>query len=875
MSAKDKSRRGKPPARKPPASGPGGKPYTAPRPIRFETGIAVLALIAAIIILYPGHVFQDKIFFSGDNQAAASFAAVGAKALDEEHVYPVWNPYLFAGMPSFGSLSYTPFVYPPSAVLKLLVRYLFFPKYIWLLFHTFLLGFGTWLLLRDRGVWFMPALSAGVLMMWMPNLVAAGAYGHGSQACAVGYMPFALLFWDRLWRGKGVVVNGAALIIVLGFSMLRGHLQISYYTYALIGLHLLFFGTARIVDGVKGRVPKHSSLPARLFGRITSDGSGYSAGGAVVEFVWAAAILGAVVGLSFLISAVLYIPAHDYAQYSIRGASESGGLDYAYATSWSLHPAEILTFFLPHSFGFGKDLYIGFMPFTDYPNYVGFVVLTGAIAALAMARSRFVWFLFFVAAVSTVVAFGSFLPVLYGPLFKLMPFFNKFRVPVMVLIVQQFALVLMFGIGLAALLRANHEQGKRNAVAGLAVAFLLFMIVILSQNFWPGGFAEVISGRVRGARNPQEQMLVARVVGNFLFKDIVRFSIMLAAMFVGLFLYYTRRIPQTVFCAALLVLAMTDFYLVDRHILHPEKFRKYEQLRVIHDREVSERYKQSDDMIDFLLRDPEPFRVFPMDSSQRPFGAMFSSNRFMVFGISSVGGYHPAKLSVYEEFFDAFRRGLVGGNFQVLDMLNVRYWVTGAELPSHPRLKPVWSGVDYQEQPKYIYENVGAFPRAWLVHEYRIAAGKEALDLIASGSVDLSREVILESAPHSYPDGKTATPSDPATATIERLGFNEIRVRTSSNSPAILVLSEVYYPDWKVEVDGTPAELLRADHILRGVALEGGEHEVVFRYDTAIITRSAYASSITLGVVILILIAGLAFSSRGRRGGSTRHSSDV
>jgi hypothetical protein len=183
--------------------------------------------------------------------------------------------------------------------------------------------------------------------------------------------------------------------------------------------------------------------------------------------------------------------------------------------------------------------------------------------------------------------------------------------------------------------------------------------------------------------------------------------------------------------------------------------------------------------------------------------------------------------------------------------------------------------VDYQGQPKYIYENAGAFPRAWLVHEYRIAAGKEALDLIASGSVDLSREVILDSAPHPYPDGRTVTPSDSATATIERLGFNEIRVRTSSNSPAILVLSEVYYPDWKVEVDGTPAKLLRADHILRGVALEGGDHEVVFRYDTAIITKSVYASSITLGVVILILIAGLAVSSRGRSGGSTRHSSDV
>jgi len=872
MTAKDHSRRDKSPKdQKPPARRTGGRPYVEPRPLRFEPLIAALVMVVAILILYPGHVFEDKVFFSSDNQAAAGFAAVGQKALEEEKVYPVWNPYLFSGMPSFGSLSYTPYVYPPSAVLKQLVRFLFFPKYLWLFFHTFLAGFGTYLLLRDRRIWLFPAVSAGVLMMWMPNLVAVGAFGHGSQACAVGYIPFALLFWDRLWRGKGILVNGSALIIVLGFSMLRGHLQISYYTYALIGLHALFFGVARIVDGARGVMPEWTALPRRLFDKLTAGKKTYSVAPAIVEFVWLGAILGVVVGVSFLMSAVLYVPAHEYAQYSIRGASESGGLDYTYATSWSLHPVEILTFLLPYSFGFGKDLYIGFMPFTDYPNYIGFVILAGAIAALAMARTRFVWFLTFVVVVSTVVAFGKFVPLLYGPLFKFMPFFNKFRVPVMVLIIQQFALVVMFGIGLAAMLRANPDRGKRNAVTGLAVAFLVFTIVVLSQNFWPGGFAEMVAGRVRSGRNPEEQMMVARVMGNFLFKDLVRFSIMLALMFVALFLYYSKRAPQAVLCGALLVLAMVDFYLVDRNILHPERFRKYEQLRIIHDREASERYKEPDDMIRFLQRDTEPFRIFPMLSPQQPFSVLFKSNRFMVFGISSVGGYHPAKLSAYQDFMDAFRPALASGNFQVLDMLNVRYWVTGAELPAHPRLQPAWSGVDYQGQPRYIYESIVSFPRAWLTGAYRVADGQEALALTTSGSVDLSRVAILESEPAVQP--APTVPSD--SVVVEKLGFNEIRLRTVSSSPTILVLSEVYYPDWKVEVDGKPAELLRADYILRGVALESGEHDVVFRYDTAIIKKSAYASSVTFGIVTLVLIAGLIFSSRGRRSGSTRSRSDV
>jgi hypothetical protein len=874
MTAKDHSKRNKGPREtRPAAKKPAVRRYVEPRPIRFETLIAALVLVAAIVALYPGHVFQDKIFFSGDNKAAASFAAAADRAMEEEEVYPVWNPYLFAGMPSFVSLSYLPYVYPPSAVLGLLSKYLFFPKYIWLFFHTFLVGFGTYLLLRDRKVWFFPAIAAGVLMMWMPNLVAVGAYGHGSQACAVGYIPFALLFWDRLWRGKGILVNGSALIIVLGFSMLRGHLQVSYYTYGLVGMHLLFFGGWRIVDGFKGRMPEQSSLPDWLFGKLTGGGSRYTARAAVVEFVSLAAVLAVAVGASFLMSAVLYIPAHDYVQYSIRGASETGGLDYGYATSWSLHPAEMLTFVLPFSFGFGKDLYIGFMPFTDYPNYVGFVVLAGAIAAVAMARSRFVWFLVFVVGVSTLISFGRFFPVLYDPLFKLLPFFNKFRVPVMVLIVQQFALVLMFAIGLRALLSADPERGKRNVVMGLAIAFLVFMVVILSQGFWPGGFAESVAGRVRGASSPQEQMMVARVVGNFLFKDLVRFSIMLAILFAALFLYYTKRIPRIALCAAVFLLAVMDFYLVDRHILHPEQFRKHEGLRIIHDRDVRDQYKKADGLIEALLRDDQPFRVFPMDSPQQPFSALYSSNRFMVFGISSIGGYHPAKLSVYQDFFDGFRRGLGAGNFQVLDMLNVRYFVTGAELPVHPRLRPVWNGTNYQGEPRFVYENVGSFPRAWLVDAYRVAEEKEALELVALGTVDLYREAILMKEPVVTP--VPAGDSDSAYVVVEKLGFNEVKVRTVSPTPSILVLSEVYYPDWKVEVDGRAAEVLRADFILRGVALDGGEHEVVFRYDSSLIKKSAYASASTLGIVTLVLVAGLIFSSRGRKSGRTGSSSNV
>jgi hypothetical protein len=224
MTAKKRPSPEKRSSSKPPASAGGRRYSPREKPVRFAVLIASLVFVVSLCLLYPGQVFQDKIFFASDNQAAASFSAAAKAASDDG--FPVWNPYLFSGMPSFGSLSYTPYVYPVNYVVRLLVRFLFFPKYTWFLIHVFLLSLGTFLLLRDRGVGFGPSVLAGVLMVWMPNLVAVGANGHGSQACAVAFIPFALLFWDRVWRGRHIVSNAAALTIVLGLSMLRGHLQI-------------------------------------------------------------------------------------------------------------------------------------------------------------------------------------------------------------------------------------------------------------------------------------------------------------------------------------------------------------------------------------------------------------------------------------------------------------------------------------------------------------------------------------------------------------------------------------------------------------------------------------------------------------------------
>jgi uncharacterized membrane protein YfhO len=65
---------------------------------------------------------------------------------------------------------------------------------------------------------------------------------------------------------------------------------------------------------------------------------------------------------------------------------------------------------------------------------------------------------------------------------------------------------------------------------------------------------------------------------------------------------------------------------------------------------------------------------------------------------------------------------------------------------------------------------------------------------------------------------------------FESYDINEITLSVETSENGILVLSEVYYPNWKIFVDGVEKPMLRCDYSLRGIALEKGNHAVVFKY---------------------------------------------
>ena len=244
----------------------------------------------------------------------------------------------------------------------------------------------------------------------------------------------------------------------------------------------------------------------------------------------------------------------------------------------------------------------------------------------------------------------------------------------------------------------------------------------------------------------------------------------------------------------------------------------------------------------------------------------FRTNRYMNFGISSIGGYHPAKLLIYEEFMRAMEEALQKGYIGIIDMLNVKYLVAGNPLPDNPVFKKVWEGTNYKGERQIVYENGRMLPRVFLVGGYEVAKSDEALQLLASGARDPRATVLLNEEPAIRP-----VSADGATAAITGYGFNEIHVDASLPSPAILVLSEIFYPKWRVWVDGEEGEIIQANHILRAVALPAGDHQIVFLYDRSLLKKSLIVSVVTFAIALVALLVSGVRNLRGVR--ECKHSS--
>lgn len=780
-----------------------------------QDALYCLIIAALAVFVYRGYIIDGRMDIRPDFIGQAiPFDRFAQDFESQSGETPLWYPHVFGGMPFQASGSYHHLQYSfESLVNAVLPDGLIGALHGRFFFHLLLGAVSMFLLARALSLSRPASFVAAAAFVFSTHMMATE---HANRFICFMHVPLVFLAAYRVFDRGGVfdmVLLGGAF----GSQLCSFHPQIAFYTAMLIGLYAVY----AVINDLRDRKPAS----------VVSKKSALFTGGIV---------------LAVAVAAVLVLPMQEYAQYSARNLSVGGSnINVPFATSWSFPPVEILTFIVPSFAGFGGQFYWGEMPFTDFPNYLGIVVVVLAVSGVLLRPSRMTVFLVLAAALTLLISFGRHLPPVSYVMLHFVPFFAKFRAPVMILVIVQFAIALLAGYGVHALverMRAGKDSlgtyARRLCTIAGGVLLLVLVLTVFEaafQSFMTGIYEQ--ADAAHGARNAIVNNVDYHARLNAMRFDLLMTDLWIMALFLcaaGGLLYATRRTSPALFAAGVIALLSIDLLLVASRVVNPEddpaRIEAYYAAR-------------ENEVVKALEDDTGLYRILPLSE--------FSSNEYGYFGISSIGGYHPAKLGIYQELMD--QEGF--SSFPVLNMMNTRYLVSRQPLIDSG-LSPV-----VESEGGYLYRNDAALPRAFLVDSVRVIAGKDAIfEALKDPGFNPGEHAILEK-----PVGAQFGPLDDSSVEITLHTPHRIEVIVEAAAPCLLVLSEVFYPaGWRAEIDGDPAEIYKTNYVLRSVIVPEGRHEVVMTFDPSSFTTGLLVSRAASALVLAGLIAAGAMRIRKR-----------
>ncbi|MDE2803569.1 MAG: hypothetical protein OXN18_00330 [Gemmatimonadota bacterium] len=777
--------------------------------------------VLATVILFGEFIFSDRMLYGGDTLAlgymARAFFAEQLAAGD----FPSWNPRLLGGIPFIEALSAGDSIYPTSLL------YYFMEPYRalgWkLVLHVLAGGFFMYGWARGLGLERSAATLGGLAWLLAPVIVTLVLPGNDGKLMVSSLAP--LVFWaaDSVFRSPSGK-TGAGLAGAVALASLTTQFQTAYFLFGSVGAYAVF-RTVRLWRGRGHCVPGNSHLRAAVsrFGLF---------------------LLCAVLGAG--IASVQLIPAAEYVTESSRRIATTLEATpeeaIAYSSSWSLHPEEVAGLVVPEFVGnsgadadWARGTYWGRNAFKGNHEYLGIPVLLLAVFALFGRRRRALrWFMAALSLLWLLFALGTHTPV-WRLFYEVVPGISLFRVPSISAFLVSFGATTLFALGVDDLVReAPSRVGFFRTRRGRALLGCLGLLVVglLLQSSGALGrmWTTVVYPDV-----DQRGLATLAAAAPFITRGFVVAVLLGILTMASLWAGLERKIPLTVALAALGLLVSLDLGRVDRAFIDTWDFHAW---------------AATDNNTRFLQgrRDSgPPFRVADLRGDDQ-------NVDLAMFGLDLFAGHHPNDLARYRQLLglEASRReGRNTRHQNVLRLMNVKYLVW----PEGAAGGPPYEGAQRMSsaQTGRGVEAVYAYPgldRAWLAGASTVMDDDLALERILARDFDPASEAVL-SAP--VPIAPVADASGSVEWQMDTPGHRRLTVR--SDGPALLVVSENWFPGWEAEVDGRSTPVHRVNLTLQGVEIPGpGEHSVVLRF-TAPTVQSALRVTVFCGFATLLMLS--------------------
>jgi len=804
--------------------------------------LIAVAIFAIVAIVYCKPAMEGKVL---QQQDITQWKGMAQDAFSYKEKYghtPLWSNSMFGGMPAYQTTGVGGFDYSVGWIDQLLTLRLaepislFFLASLCFYFLAQVLGFNTIISIIGALGYSYATYNPIIIMV-----------GHITKMHTIAYLPFfigsLLVLYQKKYFLGGTLTAIATVLLIQG-----NHIQVDYYGVIIAIIMTLYF----VIVWIKNKEYTHI---------LKTLGIGLAAG---------------IIGLT--VNAPLLVSTYEYGKESIRGGSTlitkdskttSTGLNKDYALSYSMFKTEPLVLMFPNMYGGSSDpnmvdptsskaietlqqmqpqvaqqlqsflsFYWGGIGFTAGPPYIGVVICFFALLGFSVKNNKHRWWIAVTILLSFMLSAGSYLESFNVFILNHLPFYNKFRAPSMIMIIPTLLLGIMALYGMAEI---STETSLNNILTKYKISLLLTGIILASvlaiyftSDFKSDGERNLISqiAKIPDANQravfetPAHDLTnaIATDRKGMIEGDVLKFLFYLLLIFVIVYLSVKKVINQTIVLIGFGVLSMIDLFQVNLKYLKADNFIEAtdsENAFVLNPIDIA------------LKKDTSLYRVLDVRNGIQN---AFNGGAIVAYHHKTVGGYHPAKLSIYQDLIENQWYKFPNCT-PTINMLNTKYVITGNmandTIANKGALGNVWfvKGVQFEKGPAEVMHRLDNFnPKDTAIIEQ-----KDKIESLSNLEFDENAKISM----------------------INNLN-DEINYTSSSNKKQLAVFSEIYYHlGWKAYIDNQETPIVKTNYVLRALVVPAGNHSIRFEFKPISIKTSIVAStfaSILLWLCLVVMI---------------------